>query len=273
MFKIGDFSRLSQVSIKALRYYDEIGLLKPASVDRFTGYRYYSAGQLPRLNRILALKDLGLSLDQIADLLTADVPTGQMQALLRQKRAEIAQGLAEEQARLARVEARLRQIEQEGALSEYEVVIKAVPAQRVAAVRDVVPTYADAGPLFAALVGYFRQQDIDPAAPYPYMSLYHDDGYREQEVDMTVAAPVDRSLPDGERVRVYELPPVETMASVIHRGPYDRMDSAYLALMAFLEANRCTISGPNRNLYLHGAAQSDDPGAFVTEVQFPVEKA
>ena len=272
MFKIGDFSRLSQVSIKALRYYDEIGLLKPVSVDRFTGYRFYSADQLPRLNRILALKDLGLSLDQIADLLTANVPVDQMQDLLRQKQAEIAQQVAEEQARLRRVEARLRQIEQEGALPEYEVVIKPVPAQQVAAVRATVPTYADDGPLFAELAGYFWQQGIDPATPYPYLSLYHDEGYREQDVDMTIAAPVDRPLPDGERVRVYELPPVETMASVIHRGPYDRIHEAYSALMASMEANRCSITGPNRSLYLHGAGQSADPATFVTEIQFPVER-
>lgn len=67
MFKIGEFSKLSQVSVKALRYYDELGLLKPASVDRFTAYRYYSADQRPRLNRILALKDLGIAFaDRIA---------------------------------------------------------------------------------------------------------------------------------------------------------------------------------------------------------------
>ncbi len=76
MFKIGEFSKLSQVTVKTLRYYDEIGLLKPAEVDRFTSYRYYSVDQLPRLNRILALKDLGLSLDQVAHLLDGNLPPG-----------------------------------------------------------------------------------------------------------------------------------------------------------------------------------------------------
>jgi DNA-binding transcriptional MerR regulator len=112
MFKIGEFSRISQVSAKTLRYYDEIGLLTPARVDRFTGYRYYSADQLPRLNRILALKDLGLSLEQIAALLDDDLPPAEIRGMLRLKRVEIQQHLEEEQARLARVEARLKQIEQ-----------------------------------------------------------------------------------------------------------------------------------------------------------------
>src|SRR5512143_322161 len=114
MFKIGDFSKLSQVSVKALRYYDELGLLKPVEVDRFTGYRYYSADQLPRLHRILALKDLGLSLEQIAQLLDDDLPAAQLRGMLRLKQVELRAQMQEEQARLARVAARLNQIEQEG---------------------------------------------------------------------------------------------------------------------------------------------------------------
>jgi DNA-binding transcriptional MerR regulator len=114
MFKIGDFSKLSQVTVKTLRYYDELGLLKPVEVDRFTGYRYYSADQLPRLNRILALKDLGLSLEQIATLFAArdKLTVEQMRGMLRLKQAEAQERVREEQDRLARVEARLRQIEE-----------------------------------------------------------------------------------------------------------------------------------------------------------------
>ena len=89
MFKIGEFSRFSQVTVKTLRYYDKLGLLKPAKVDRFTGYRYYSASQLPRINRILALKDLGLSLDQIAQLLEDDLSPDQIRGILRLKQVEI----------------------------------------------------------------------------------------------------------------------------------------------------------------------------------------
>ncbi|MCG2769146.1 MAG: helix-turn-helix domain-containing protein, partial [Anaerolineae bacterium] len=104
MFKIGEFSKLSQVAVKTLRYYDEIGLLKPAEVDRFTSYRYYSAAQLPRLHRILALKDLGLSLAQVARLLDGDLPSEQIRGMLRMKQVQLQQQVQEEQARLARVE-------------------------------------------------------------------------------------------------------------------------------------------------------------------------
>src|SRR5690349_13499337 len=115
MFKIGDFSKLSRVSVKTLRYYDELGLLKPAHVDHFTGYRYYSADQLPQLNRILALKDLGFSLE----------PT-QMREILLMKQIELRQRVQDDQARLIRVEARLRLIEQEDTMPTYDVVLKRI---------------------------------------------------------------------------------------------------------------------------------------------------
>jgi DNA-binding transcriptional MerR regulator len=136
MFQIGVFARLSQVSVKTLRHYDERGLLKPIHVDEWSGYRYYGLEQLPRLHRILALKDLGLSLEQIAVLLNRAVSPADMRAMLAGKQAELAAHIAEEQARLQRVEARLQQIEQEGTMSTYDVVIKRIEPQLVASVQD-----------------------------------------------------------------------------------------------------------------------------------------
>ena len=124
--------------VKTLRYYDEIGLLQPAEVDPFTSYRYYSADQLPRLNRVLALKDLGLSLDQIARLLDEPLSPDQIRGMLRLKQVELQEQLEEEQARLARVEQRLRQIEQEETMSTQEVALKKIPARSVASVRDTI---------------------------------------------------------------------------------------------------------------------------------------
>jgi DNA-binding transcriptional MerR regulator len=118
MIKIGEFSKLSHVSIKALRYYDEVNLLKPIEVDKSSSYRYYPANQLPRLYRILALKDLGLSLEQVAQVLNEGVSPEQLRGMPRLKYAELQQHLAAEQARLQRVEAWLNTIAQEG-LEKY----------------------------------------------------------------------------------------------------------------------------------------------------------
>src|ERR1051326_8061534 len=104
MMRIGEFSKMAQVPVATLRYYDQLGLLKPVEVDRFTGYRYYSATQLPRLHRILALKGLGFSLDQIAAVLDAGLTIEQMRGMLRLRHAQISQQLVDMRSQLVEVE-------------------------------------------------------------------------------------------------------------------------------------------------------------------------
>ena len=138
MIRIGDFSKLSRVSVKTLRFYDEMGLLKPVEVDRFTGYRYYEFDQLAILYRILALKDLGFSLEEIGRLLDSDLSTEQMRGMLKLRKAEIRQQVQQEMERLERVELWLRQIEQENFMSKYDVVIKKIDLVKVASVSELL---------------------------------------------------------------------------------------------------------------------------------------
>ncbi len=270
MFKIGEFSKLSQVPVKTLRYYDEIDLLKPAEVDQFTGYRFYSAEQLPRLNRILALKDLDLSLAQIGELLDGDLPAEQIRGMFRMKQAEMKGRVKEEQARLARVERRLRQIEQEGTMSTEEVVIKSIPAMKIAAVREVISTYGDISQLYGALFKHTGRHRARPAAPA--LAVYYDEGYRESDIDVEAAVPVSKDIPDGERVKVRELPGVEEMACVVHRGSYDNFSEPYSRLLTWIEANGYRICGPNREVYIKGPGLLTKPSQYVTELQIPVER-
>jgi effector-binding domain-containing protein len=271
MFKIGEFSKLSQVTVKTLRYYDKIGLLKPAEVDRFTSYRYYSADQLPCLNRILALKDLGLSLDQIARLLGEELPPEQIRGMLRLKQVELQEQLEEEQARLDRVERRLRQIEQEETMPTQEVVLKKMPAQAVASVRDVVPTLSDLGQLFGEVFAHLGRHRITPAGPP--IGIYHDEEFREQDADVEVAVPVTGSVPEGDRVKERELPAIEEMACIIHEGSYETIGGTYGQLMAWIEANGYRMCGPVREVYVRGPESGGDPSTYVTEIQLSVEKA
>ncbi len=270
MFKIGEFSKLSHVTVKTLRYYDRIGLLKPAEVDRFTNYRYYSAGQLPRLNRILALKGLGLSLDQIARLLDNDLTPEQMRGMLRLKQMEIQEQLDQEQARLARVEQRLRQIEQEETMPKQEVALKEIPSQAVASLRDTIPNYGHFDQLFGEIFAYLGQHRLNPIGP-PAV-IYHDEEFREQDADVEVVAPVAGPVPEGERVRGLELPGGE-VASVVHEGSYDTIGGTYGQVMGWIEANDYCIAGPPREIYLKGPESGDDPSTYVTEIQVPVAKA
>ena len=273
MFKIGDFSRLSLVSVKALRYYDELGLLKPARVDEFTGYRYYSASQLTRLNRILAMKDMDLSLEQIALLLDKELTPDQIRGMLRLKQVELRQQLVEGQARLARIEAWLQAFEQEVTMPAYDVVLKKVAPLQVAQLRGVAPSMEQIGPtldrLFDQVMGYINQHGATCVGPG--ITLYYDAEYGERDISVGACMPFEGSLNDGEQVKVSELPAVETMASVIHHGSFSTMGQAYNAISKWIETNGYHISGPTRELNIE-YERGDDQSKFVTEIQFPVEK-
>ncbi len=273
MFKIGDFSKLSMVSVKALRYYDELGLLKPAQVDEFTGYRYYVASQLTRLNRILAMKDMGLSLSQIAHLLDKEPSPDQIHGMLRLKQVELRQELAEGQARLARIEAWLQAFEQEVTMPVYDVVLKKVAPLQVAQVRGIAPSMEQIGPtlerLFDQAMGYIQQQGATSIGPG--IALYYDTEYCERDINVGACKPFEGTLNDSEQVKVESLPTVETMASVIHHGSFSTLNQAYNAILKWIETNGYRISGPNRELNLE-YERDGDQAKFVTEVQFPVEK-
>jgi DNA-binding transcriptional MerR regulator len=268
MFKIGEFSKFSQVPVKTLRYYDQIGLFEPAKVDRFTGYRYYSASQLPRLHRILAMKDLGLSLSQIGELLREDLSTDQIRGILRLKRTEIQQQVEAEQARLVRVEWRLRQIEQEETMAAPDVIVKEIAAQTVVAVRDTVPIQG-LEQLFGQVFGHLGQHRAVPAGPP--IAVYHDPEFKEEAVDVEILVPTSTSVPSGGRVTCREMPAVKEMACLIHQGGCETIGGTYGQLMGWVEANGYRIAGPCREVYLSGP-ESGDASSYVTEVQVPVEK-
>jgi effector-binding domain-containing protein len=270
MIKIGDFSRLSRIAVKTLRYYADLGLLRPAAVDRFTGYRYYSASQLADLHRILALKDLGLSLDEIGQLLAQGVPADQLRGMLRLRQAEAAGQAREAQARLARIEARLRAIEQEHTMPNYEVALKHVEPLTLAGLRATLPAYSAIQPLYDELFSHLTAQG---APMLGVLALYHDTEFRERDVDAEAAIATVPGTPGSERIRVYTLPAAE-VASAVHTGPYDGVHQAYTAILHWVAANGYQITGPNRELYLTGPGMPGvEPEQYVTEVQFPVAKA
>jgi DNA-binding transcriptional MerR regulator len=275
MLKIGDFSKLSLVSVKALRYYDELGLLRPARVDASTGYRYYSASQLTRLNRILAMKDMGLSLEQIALLLDKEPTPDQIRGMLRLKEVELHQQLEEGQARLARIEAWLQAFEQEATMPAYDVVLKSVAPLQVAQARGIAPKMEQPelgmtlGRLFGEVMGSLSQQGATVVGPG--ITLYYDTEFRDRDISVGACLAFEGELRDSEQVKVAELPAVETMASVIHHGSFSTMHQAYNAVLKWIEANGYHISGPNRELNLEFEPGGDE-SKFVTEIQFPVEK-
>lgn len=270
MLKIGDFSLTGRVSVRTLRHYDDLGLLRPARVDPATGYRFYAIGQLPRLHRILALKELGLSLEEIAAVLEDGPSPADLRAMLERKRAEVRRLVESEQARLARISAHLDQIEREEIMEGYDVLLKPVPAQRVATLRETLPAYPAIGRLFDELRAYVYGNGLQAGA---WTSLWHCPEFQERDVDGEAAVVIDDPLPLPPHPRIVpaELPAVPAMACAIHHGPYASLNRAYAALGAWLAANGYRTVGPTREVYHHGGPDQHDP-SYVTELQFPVAK-
>jgi effector-binding domain-containing protein len=271
MIKIGDFSRLGRISVKALRYYDEIGLLKPVNVDQFTGYRYYSADQLHKLNYITALKEMGLSLEEIATLINNSLSPLQMRDIFILKKGELRQRLSEEQKRLEQVERLLNKIEKEGTMPDYQITIKKIEPMLIASVRDILPTYGDCGPIFGEIYKYLAKKFVFKPAGAPMM-LCHDAEYKEHDVDIEIAVPLNKKIAGSDRVKVYELPGIEQAACTIHKGSYDNFSEAYGAIMSWCEANGYEVAGPDREIYFTNPGDNKDPSKNVTEIQFPVKK-
>lgn len=276
MFRIGEFSRIAQVSGRLLRYYDEIGLLSPEFTDPQTGYRYYSAHQLSRLNRILVLKELGLSLEQVARLLGQDTSTEEMRGMLTLRKAQIEQTMQEEMARLRAIEVRLQQLETQGHIPERDVMLKSVPAWDYLALREVLPSMAAIRQLVGNIV------DVVPSAVGKNFLgtlaiVRHSPIYEPEALDVEVGYLLTGNV--AERVTLSEervltkrgLPAVDVMATLIHIGPLTESHGSYGILANWLEANEYLIAGAGREILMQPPLWGKENEA-VTELQFPVTK-
>lgn len=280
MFRIGDFSKFSRVSVRMLRHYDQLGLLKPARVDLATDYRYYSADQLPRLNRIRALQDIGLSLDQIAPLLEDQISVEEMRGMLLLKRAELQNSLEQGLEKLSQIETRLQQIQDNETALAYDVVLRKIASMQVAVIRSNAEEAGDLTDLFEELETYvagFGARLVQP----PLATFSADESGASGQV--TVAVPVKASVVETKRVKMLDLPNIENMACVAHQGYYANIHMAGSALSSWVEANDYKVAGPMREVYYRFGAQqtgyrlpaaylSEIESDFVTELQLPVER-
>lgn len=270
MFKIGDFSKLGRISIKMLRHYDELGLLEPCHVDEATGYRYYSAGQIPRLNRILALKEIGFSLLEIGEVLEKDLSVKDMEGLLEFKKDSIMKVVKLEQDKISRIDAYVKILNQEAYGMKYDIVLKEIPPLKVVALRDIIPQYDEEGRLWTELSEYVKSEKIKTLAPS--YAIYHDKGYKEKDVDVEVVHTVSEFGVDSDRVKYRMLEPVKHMACVIHKGPFNTLNIACNAVTVWMEENHYEMAGPMRAIYIKGIWNEPNPDEWMTEIQLPVKK-
>jgi DNA-binding transcriptional MerR regulator len=268
MLKIGDFSALAQVSIKTLRYYDEAGLLEPEWVDPENGYRYYAVRQIARLHRILALKDFGFSLEEIGRLLAEGVTAEQMRGMLLLQQAEQKKRVEEEGDRLSRLNSRIRLIEKENDMA-YEVLLKTLPQQKIASVRETIANYPAVGQLYGKVAS-----GLGPAMAQATVAvaLWHDLEHKEKDVDAEAGFYLKQDVAARDGVKVHDLPEV-TAACTVHSGAYRRLSEAYDALLKWVAESGYQMEGPIRELYLQSSKPvRQDDESYVTEIQVPVKK-
>ncbi|PKM83227.1 MAG: MerR family transcriptional regulator [Firmicutes bacterium HGW-Firmicutes-14] len=272
MFKIGVFSKINRITVKTLRHYDEIGLLKPCFVDETTGYRYYSADQMPRLHRILALRQIGFSLNEIMAALEQDIDAGTMIKYLEGKQAEVARTIQSERAKLAQIVSYIDFLKQEECNMSYNIILKELPEVIVASMRTVIPNYDAFNTIYPKMGKYMMEQKCRCAVPEYCFTIYHDGEYRESDIDVEICQAVVEAGKDSDSVKFKKIDGVETAACVLHKGPYSTIGRAYGAAMKWIEDNNYEIAGPPRESYLDGIWNKEDPEEWLTEVQIPVKR-
>jgi DNA-binding transcriptional MerR regulator len=272
VFRIGEFSRLARVSCRLLRHYDALGLLPPHTVDEQTGYRYYVASQLSDLHRILALKDLGLSLEQIGDLLDGGLPEDELRGMLLLERAKAERELAVQAARLTQIESRIARLDA-GEADDGDVVVRAEPGFVLLSVRQCVTSFDEARGLIAELLEVVPRR-VSKAALGQLVALVHSPEFEPDDIDVELGFVLNRAvdvtveLERGREARVRHVDPVPRMAVCVRKGPPEQAHATTGAIARHIEARGLRLAGPNRELFLQ-PPRPDRMHDVVVEMQFP----
>lgn len=272
MLTIGLFAQVGQVTVQTLRHYDRLGLLTPSHIDRFTNYRYYALDQLPRLYRILALKELGLSLEQIGIILAKDISAEQIRGMLKLRQSQLTETVQQAQEQMARVEAYIQHIETEGEMPEGDIILKTVEPVLVAGKRILIPKHSggllpELNEAFMDAAGYVDKHNA--FSHMPGIAVWFTPPDQQVDVDIEATIPINQSLTGTDQIAVHELPR-ERMASLMYQGDFDQYLDSYRVILGWLDRNGYTITGPFREVYhkFDWNALND----ITVEIQFPVTK-
>ena len=275
MFRIGEFSRIGSVTIDTLRHYDTLGLLKPAKVDPFTGYRYYTAQQLQPLNQIIALKEVGFSLHEIARILREQLTADELRGMLKAQLVFTESAIETAQLRRERILARLNYLNLEENMPVYEVTLKSVDALTVAAIRETVPTFAQVsqrwGDMFQTIASWMTANGLPFGLP---MTIYHNEGYTRENIDTECAiiihgTEIDKVDKPLSPIVVRQTEAIPHMATtIVADEKVESHQRAYHTIGHWIEDHGYCIVGAPRELY-YGSPENGD---YAAEIQFPVEK-
>lgn len=269
MFKIGEFSKLTQVSIRMLRYYDETGLLKPAKIDEWTGYRMYSVEQIPILNRIVYLRDSGFNVSEIA----AALSNKDDRLLLKQldaKYAEIERAIQDEQEKLRKITFAKKEILEPKNEIHYQITIKEIPSYKVLSLRRIIPDYYGEGALWRELSDFAKKHQISISSNT--FSIYHDKEYKETDVDVELCAPVEKPGTSSGWFTFRKTEPIPSMACTMVYGDFSNIAGAYTVFAKWLQDHsQYEMCGNTRQIVHRGPWNECNPEKYLVELQIPLK--
>ena len=280
MLQIGEFSRLSRISVRMLRHYDQVGLLKPAEQDAQTGYRRYAVSQLAEANRITVLRDLGFPIREIGRLAHAD--DGELARALDDRARELEGGIGREQRRLADLRRFRQEVEAGGAAVSCEVTLVSVPPYQVVALRMELADYDEERRAWERLGALMGERGITPSEPYTEYCEFCNEGAGsgssgragdDTAVVVEVAVATDAHGEDDGPLCFYRSAALPLAASIKVYGPYENIAPVYASFARWLEDHPALrMAGPTCEVAHRGPWNADDPQDYLTEFLVPVRK-
>lgn len=263
MFKIGEFSKLSMLTVKALRFYEKEGLLIPARIDEWSGYRFYEAGQLETAATIKALRQLDFSVEEIKAHLSG-VP---LRSALRAKKAELIQRQADISARISIINYLMEESEM-----KYQAVIKTIGECTVYSEERNLERYSDVTILVleSAQECLRLNPGIECTKPDYGFCEYLDGEYKQSNMRVRYSQAVTKAGVGNERIQFRVLPETKAIC-IYHKGAYDRLGEAYAYIYRYALENGYQVAGLHRECYIDGVWNKENIEDWLTEIQLPVK--
>lgn len=266
-YSIGIFSKINKVTTKTLRYYDQIGILKPSKVDDSSGYRYYSSEDLPKIHKIIALKQIGLSLDKIKDILSDN---NKIEKYIDDQVKIVNDEIIENTIKLKKLESYYGIINGKY-FDKYTPIIREIPECIVASMRQVIKSYDEYFNICPNVMGPDMERiGCECKIPEYCFSIYHDGEYKEKDIDVEICESVTKMKEDTKILKFKKLAKIDTAVCVLHKGPYSSLRDAYIFAFNWIRENNYEVIDNPRESYIDGIWNKDSDGEWLTEIQIPV---
>ncbi|MEG0365675.1 MAG: MerR family transcriptional regulator [Coprobacillus sp.] len=271
MFKISDFSNLSRISIRMLRFYDEKGILHP-SIIKENGYRYYEAKQLITASHIQYLRYLGFSTDKIKSILDVYQDGKEIRKYLSIQLEDLKREQVDITEKIEALSKTINKIDQEDIVMNYKVEMKEIKEMYMMCKRDIIPTYDREDLLWNGLCSEVVERKLNVSVPKEGLSMavFFDKGYKEKDVDIEVRVEVDGKYEDIDNIKFKTIPAVK-VASITFTGGYENISDVSYHIANWISEHNCEIAGPSFCVYHVGYAQTQNPEEFITEICYPIQ--